>query len=99
MAEASKWFAMALTLAITSCSGVQPTPATRASGAGPFRTSPSKIQHVVMMIQENRSFDDFFATFPGAVGATKGLMKTPTGDVTVPLTEAGLSQIAWRTPI
>jgi phospholipase C len=90
MAGASKWFAMALTLAIASCNAVQPTPAARARGAGPFRTSPSKIQHVVIMIQENRSFDDFFATFPGAVGATKGLMKTPTGDVTVPLTEAGL---------
>ncbi len=37
------------------------------------------------MVQENRSFDDFFATFPGADGATQGLMKTPSGDVYVPL--------------
>ncbi len=28
--------------------------------------------HIVVMIQENRSFDDFFATYPGADGATWG---------------------------
>jgi phospholipase C len=49
------------------------------------------IQHVVIMIQENRSFDDFFADFPGAVGATQGLMETPSGgDVYVPLKRSGL---------
>lgn len=32
----------------------------------------SKIQHVIVVIQENRSFDNFFATFPGADGATSG---------------------------
>ncbi len=32
----------------------------------------SPIRHVVIVIQENRSFDDFFATFPGADGATSG---------------------------
>jgi len=30
------------------------------------------IKHVVILIQENRSFDNFFATFPGADGATHG---------------------------
>src|SRR5579862_5597051 len=43
--------------------------------AGPAATA-SPIQHVVIMIQENRSFDNLFATFPGADGATKGLMHT-----------------------
>ena len=28
--------------------------------------------HIVILIQENRSFDDFFATYPGADGATFG---------------------------
>lgn len=41
----------------------------RASG------SSSPIQHVVIMIQENRSFDNFFATFPGANGTTYGCME------------------------
>src|SRR4029077_13925849 len=30
------------------------------------------IQHIVFMIKENRSFDNFFGTFPGANGATSG---------------------------
>jgi phospholipase C len=34
--------------------------------------STTPIQHVVLMIQENRSFNDFFATFPGADGTTMG---------------------------
>ena len=28
------------------------------------------IQHVVIILKENRSFDNFFGTFPGANGAT-----------------------------
>jgi phospholipase C len=40
------------------------------SGVRPHSSDP--IQHVVIMIQENRSFDDFFATYPGADGATSG---------------------------
>ncbi len=35
-------------------------------------SSPSPIAHVVIMIQENRTFNDFFATFPGADGTTVG---------------------------
>jgi len=38
------------------------------------------ISHVVIIIQENRSFDNFFATFPGANGTKVGLaepMPTP----------------------
>ncbi|HEY3676367.1 MAG TPA: alkaline phosphatase family protein [Candidatus Tumulicola sp.] len=30
------------------------------------------IQHIVMIVQENRSFDNLFSTFPGADGATFG---------------------------
>jgi phospholipase C len=37
------------------------------------RSSP--IQHVVFIVQENRSFDNLFADFPGADGATRGRMK------------------------
>jgi phospholipase C len=34
--------------------------------------SGSPIQHVVLIIQENRTFNNLFATFPGATGATVG---------------------------
>lgn len=53
-------------------------------------SSGGYIEHVVIVVQENRSFDDFFATFPGADGATQGLMKTNKGDVYVPLQESRL---------
>ena len=41
--------------------------------------NPFPIQHVVLMIQENRSFNDLFATFPGAVGTTTGFMRSGSG--------------------
>ena len=48
-----------------------PAAGKRSSGSSAY------IQHVVIVIQENRSFDNFFSTFPGAVGATYGCMKNP----------------------
>jgi|HubBroStandDraft_4_1064222.scaffolds.fasta_scaffold00006_53 phospholipase C len=61
-------FFSAALVALAACgSGTTP-----AAGPGP---STNAIQHVVIMIQENRSFDNIFAGFPGAdttlVGACK----------------------------
>lgn len=36
----------------------------------------SAIQHIVIIIKENRSFDNYFGTFPGADGATSGKIST-----------------------
>ncbi len=52
--------------------------------------STSPVQHVVLMIQENRSFDDMFATYPGADGATTG--KTHKGK-TIPLRKRNLAAL------
>jgi phospholipase C len=38
------------------------------SAAGPVRPELAKIQHIVIIMQENRSFDHYFGTFPGADG-------------------------------
>jgi phospholipase C len=46
------------------------------------------IQHFVILIQENRTFDNLFATFPGADGATSG---PSTSHGTVKLKEVNLS--------
>ena len=43
----------------------------------------AKIEHIVFIIKENRSFDTYFGTFPGADGVTMG--RTSKGEV-VPLT-------------
>ncbi len=93
--------------AFAACSGGSSTPtgllpASRISHG----TASSPIKHVIVVIQENRSFDDFFATFPGANGTTVGLaepMPSPiaeackaagqpviTRPTTVPLTEVDI---------
>src|SRR5579884_2215109 len=38
------------------------------SASSPPLTGIHKIQHVVMIMQENRSFDEYFGTYPGADG-------------------------------
>jgi phospholipase C len=42
------------------------------SGAEAAAPTPS-IKHVIMIMQENRSFDHYFGTFPGADGIPKGV--------------------------
>jgi phospholipase C len=44
------------------------------AAASPQTGSIGNIQHVVIVVQENHSFDNLFATFPGADGATTGKM-------------------------
>ncbi len=59
--------------AIAGCGGAGNPGATPALPAIHHRTSGSSpIQHVIIVIQENRSFDDLFATFPKADGTTTG---------------------------
>ena len=62
------------------------------SGSG---SSPSPIQHVVIMIQENRTFNDFFASFPGGDGTATGtIAKDPSCHIerakTITLKESNL---------
>ena len=52
------------------------------------------ISHVVLVIQENRTFDNLFATFPGADGTTQGRMELPSGGYTyVPLQPSNLLEV------
>src|SRR5919202_7036418 len=37
-------------------------------GATKLEVARNKIQHVVVIMQENRSFDNYFGTYPGADG-------------------------------
>lgn len=43
----------------------------------PGPTGLAKIQHVIVIMQENRSFDHYFGTFPGAEGIPLGADGTP----------------------
>ena len=56
--------------------GIQPTCAAGSPPAAPVDLFRSKIQHIVFILKENRSFDNFFGTFPGADGATSGVIST-----------------------
>ena len=51
---------------------VVPTPATVEQLNG----LRAKIQHIVFIVKENRSFDNFFGTFPGADGTTTAIIST-----------------------
>jgi phospholipase C len=43
------------------------------SGTARAASGIHKIQHVVILMQENRSFDSYFGTYPGADGIPKGI--------------------------
>ena len=51
------------------------------SGGLPFahKHSGGKIQHIVLMVQENRTFNNLFATFPNVTGTTTGLERVGSG--------------------
>jgi len=87
---------LAGSLGTASCAGLASSGAGlhgfTASQAVPDAGGSHYISHVVVVIQENRSFDDFFATFPGADGATQGRMKTPSGSILVNLHRVPLAE-------
>jgi phospholipase C len=83
--------------AIAGCGGGTssvPTTPRQANGSSGSPSSP--IKHVVIVVQENRTFNDFFATFPGGDGTTTGKVAAnpncspPIAAGTIALTEAPL---------
>jgi len=54
-------------------------PISIARPAGAIFSTSNPIKHIVIMVKENRSFDDLFGTFPGANGATT--YKDPHGKI------------------
>jgi phospholipase C len=77
-----------LLLALAGCGGGSSSASSvRPVVVGTPQPQGQKIEHVVIMIQENRTFDNLFATFPGAEGTTTGAMHT---GQTVQLAKHGL---------
>ena len=61
--------------------GVLPENLARAASATPGSGSLNQIKHVVYVMMENRSFDHYFGTFPGARGfSDPTAMRLPNGD-------------------
>jgi phospholipase C len=77
-------WAIAASIALSGCGGAS-------NGTPPLSTQPpsrhhrtaSPIQHVIVVIQENRTFNDLFAGFPGATSSLTGeeLVKQGSGYV------------------
>ena len=106
-----------LAIVVASCGGGSPatTAAVERVTGGPtgsYVVDPGihKIKHIVIIMQENRSFDSYFGTFPGADGipATNGVptvcVNDPqTGQCVHPLSrprrcERGWAPLARQTP-
>jgi phospholipase C len=65
-------------------SGSSPSSASASTSGGPaslvpgeIATAQSKIKHIVIIMQENRSFDHYFGVYPGA----DGIPRKPNGDL------------------
>ena len=56
----------------------------RATNADAAVTGIHKIKHVIVIMQENRSFDSYFGTFPGADGIARSADGTPTACIPDP---------------
>jgi phospholipase C len=75
-----RWPIVAAALFLSACnggSGVSPVPPGMQNAQSMIRavarhSSSSKIQHIVIIVQENRSFNNLFYGFPGARTATFG---------------------------
>jgi phospholipase C len=68
--------AMALAIAGTLTAGVSAavhSAAARDRAAARVDPNIHKIKHVIVIMQENRSFDSYFGRFPGAAGIPKGV--------------------------
>jgi phospholipase C len=71
------FFALMLNAGIVACAGSGSSagsPSALVPSGGPTSSvkGSTPISHVVIIVQENRSFDNFFATFPHANGTTVG---------------------------
>ncbi|HEY1653911.1 MAG TPA: alkaline phosphatase family protein [Candidatus Tumulicola sp.] len=64
---------LVVAVALAGCSSSIGTPAPLPSGS--TQPAPPSIQHVIILFQENRSFNTIFMNFPGALTSTTGLCK------------------------
>ena len=77
---------------LTGCGGSQPPIGAPASSAASLvrdaASGSGYVQHVVVIIQENRSFENFFAGFPGANAPMYGYAVVRGRRIKVPLRQA-----------
>jgi phospholipase C len=59
-----------------------PSPVSNASAMTPLAATPTPIKHVVVIVKENHTFDNYFGSFPGAEG--NAVCKTANGSIPCP---------------
>ena len=75
-------FALSFCLALSACGGSStplPGPGSTSNNGPSRHKAGTPIQHIVLLIQENRTFNNIFAQFPGATGTTTGLERVKKG--------------------
>src|SRR3989440_6111854 len=87
--------AAAMVAAVAAGSGAAAPVHSSVSGGQPARDPIHKIRHVVVIMQENRSFDSYFGTFPGARGIP---MRNGQAQVCVPDARAHLCRRPFHDP-
>ena len=87
--------AAAVVAAVAAGSGAAAPVHSSVSGGQPARDPIHKIRHVVVIMQENRSFDSYFGTFPGARGIP---MRNGQAQVCVPDAQAHLCRRPFHDP-
>src|SRR6266446_7667624 len=58
---------------------------TRSSGSQSHARADNPIQHIIFIVKENHSFDNYFGLFPGANGTTVGYAKIHGVQTQIPL--------------
>lgn len=59
------------------------------------RAQNSPIKHIVFIVKENHTFDNYFGSFPGVNGAVTGVVKVHGVDQTIPLNPAIDQSVDW----
>ncbi len=65
--------ALVASVAFTATVQAQEVPSGRPGGTAPAQTGIHKIKHIIVILQENRTFDSYFGTYPGADGIPPGV--------------------------
>lgn len=63
---------LAFAALLAACNGASSPSNLPSRPAAHHHSGSSPIAHIVLLVQENRTFNDFFATFPGVTGTTTG---------------------------
>ncbi|MGC1380094.1 MAG: alkaline phosphatase family protein, partial [Candidatus Baltobacteraceae bacterium] len=86
--------AIAAACLLTACNGAGTSMPQIGSSGSNGHSQSSPIQHVIVVVQENRTFNNLFATFPGTTGTTTGEERVGKGKSAqtkpIPLTEVHL---------